>query len=315
MSWDADGHLARRAVWGAAGLGLLGAGALALAGGPGPLPLQPESVPSFVFMLLLTALVFLAEALILGRGEDAGRRKVALFAFPFLAMAALAAFKARFGLQDPLYFGLVREDGVVETATFLFLALATVPFLRAARLSWRAGGRVVPGLLALGGLFTLLVALEEISYGQRIFGYATPSAVEQVNTQKEFNIHNIKSLAEITYVILPNIVLFYTLFGWVLLWMAARVAPRRSSLWARLTPLVVPWPAAAAFLPLFIYRSFELNGYPVNTCCAPGQFLVWQDQEPAEMMFGLGFLLFGMHALSAVRGTTQPPGGRASPKA
>lgn len=35
---------------------------------------------------------------------------------------------------------------------------------------------------------------EEISWGQRIFGFKTPETMEQVNVQQEFNVHNIELL-------------------------------------------------------------------------------------------------------------------------
>lgn len=42
------------------------------------------------------------------------------------------------------------------------------------------------------GLILVFGFLEEISYGQRIFGYSTPDSIAQHNTQGEFNIHNLE---------------------------------------------------------------------------------------------------------------------------
>jgi hypothetical protein len=48
-------------------------------------------------------------------------------------------------------------------------------------------------LLLLGlTLFHLLCAGEEISWGQRLFGFATPEAVVKHNQQQEFNLHNLR---------------------------------------------------------------------------------------------------------------------------
>ncbi len=46
-------------------------------------------------------------------------------------------------------------------------------------------------LYVLLGLGMVLFFFEEISWGQRIYGYSTPSTLESVNTQGESNIHNI----------------------------------------------------------------------------------------------------------------------------
>ena len=41
------------------------------------------------------------------------------------------------------------------------------------------------------GLFFLICAGEEISWGQRIFGIATPENIKEINAQGEINIHNL----------------------------------------------------------------------------------------------------------------------------
>ena len=45
----------------------------------------------------------------------------------------------------------------------------------------------------LGGMAMVFVAGEEISWGQRIFGFATPDFLMLMNQQKEFNVHNINN--------------------------------------------------------------------------------------------------------------------------
>lgn len=86
---------------------------------------------------------------------------------------------------------LALEDGVVEDLTAVLL-LAPVPLLavRAAR----AGRRrrwVAASLLAAVAFGLLVLGMEEISWGQRIFGFATPTALASANTQGEANLHNL----------------------------------------------------------------------------------------------------------------------------
>jgi hypothetical protein len=81
------------------------------------------------------------------------------------------------------------EDRLIEWITFagfatagaLCIGLARRPANRWLRL-WRLG-------LAL---FFLVCAGEEISWGQRIFGFGTPDAVAAHNEQDEFNLHNLR---------------------------------------------------------------------------------------------------------------------------
>ena len=87
---------------------------------------------------------------------------------------------------------LVAEDGPLETAT-------AAAFIAAALALGYAGHRIRRGqthswqgliLWAVAcGFF--LIAMEEISWGQRLLGFATPDALIVANTQNEFNLHNI----------------------------------------------------------------------------------------------------------------------------
>ena len=43
----------------------------------------------------------------------------------------------------------------------------------------------------MGGIVLLFIAGEEISWGQRIFGYSTPDWIVERNLQREFNLHNL----------------------------------------------------------------------------------------------------------------------------
>ena len=76
-------------------------------------------------------------------------------------------------------------------------------------------------VLALGSLFLFL---EEISWGQRIFGLETPKWLMEINEQKEINLHNVSgvhdqahqigiSLLEIYFVVLPVLVHLSPLAG------------------------------------------------------------------------------------------------------
>ena len=52
------------------------------------------------------------------------------------------------------------------------------------------------GVYILGGIAMVLVAGEEISWGQRIIGFATPDFLIDLNRQGEFNVHNINTLRQ-----------------------------------------------------------------------------------------------------------------------
>ena len=82
-----------------------------------------------------------------------------------------------------------REDGFIEYlgAACYLVAGAGLMALAVAR----PQGKLVLGVLGLG-LFG--VGGEEISWGQRIFGFGTPGTLESRNVQGETSLHNIEAL-------------------------------------------------------------------------------------------------------------------------
>ncbi len=82
---------------------------------------------------------------------------------------------------------LCHEGGIVEWFTAIFYFLASLNFIIACK---RVGFKNI-WYWCIGLLF-FIVAGEEISWGQRLFGFATPEILQNVNIQKEITIHNIE---------------------------------------------------------------------------------------------------------------------------
>lgn len=94
---------------------------------------------------------------------------------------------------------LTVEDGVVETLGAIMFLVASVGFGLAYFRS-SCSRQDVSALMGqtrknifylLLSLMFLLGFLEEISWGQRIFGIETPTVIANVNRQEEINIHNL----------------------------------------------------------------------------------------------------------------------------
>lgn len=90
---------------------------------------------------------------------------------------------------------LVKEDGPVEYGTAVAFAAAGAFALLLSRYKaqfakTRRGRSIFTWLCRLIGVGLILVALEEISWGQRIFNIETPENLAEVNTQQELTIHN-----------------------------------------------------------------------------------------------------------------------------
>lgn len=137
-------------------------------------------------------------------------------------VTAIAAAATAILVWDPgLFHWFAREDNILEWLSALFVlagagffALAT---LRQARKMPNGLGAIflrvlVP--LGFAGLF-FLIAMEEISWGQRIFGFETPETIAARNWQSEFNLHNIHTdIAELAYYMGTGLFLIVLPFAW-----------------------------------------------------------------------------------------------------
>jgi hypothetical protein len=93
--------------------------------------------------------------------------------------------------HDAFRYTLVAEDGFTESTTAISLFLVTV--ICARRLVKLRHSRTVIflGMTGFIGLVGLFGAGEEISWGQRIFGWGTPDYFLEHNKQEETGLHNL----------------------------------------------------------------------------------------------------------------------------
>ena len=87
---------------------------------------------------------------------------------------------------------MLDEDHPLEAATAVLFLVAAVS---AATLTLKVRGRAVAPwvrrFFAAFAVVLFLVAMEEISWGQRLLGYETPEALREINGQGETTLHNI----------------------------------------------------------------------------------------------------------------------------
>jgi hypothetical protein len=182
------------------------------------------------------------------------------------------------------YYQSVQEDEYLEWATFWGFAFAAFVGWFAAWRQWRSV-RQVPWFLVGVGLFSLVFALEEISWGQRVFSYRPPVYFLEHNFQQEFNVHNVIGTST-RKLLLKIIILSY---GVVL--PALALFPPIRRIFAR-TAVVVP---PVATIPAF-YVAYHLY-----------QFYPWKfTGELVELMLAFGFLFAAVEAVASCT-----PGSRA----
>ncbi|MBW2694646.1 MAG: hypothetical protein JRE57_18810 [Deltaproteobacteria bacterium] len=114
---------------------------------------------------------------------------------PWLILLCWLAFRM---LSEETIALLAVEDGLIENLGAAGFFAAAVLFYTAFRSSLSAGNDF--GLLRTNrNFFFLLLAIafafagaEEISWGQRIFGWETPDSLARINSQDETTIHNLE---------------------------------------------------------------------------------------------------------------------------
>ena len=101
-----------------------------------------------------------------------------------------------------LWFGIVGNDrllkgeaGIIENMTVLFLVVAIGFCVSGISLANRQGlSSLLKGWLFIMIMGSAYFALEEISYGQHMFGWGTAEGWKELNDQDETNLHNVHAI-------------------------------------------------------------------------------------------------------------------------
>ena len=163
-------------------------------------PGQAAALPAARLALAGLGLLVLAVAAFLERILAApwldrflsSRRRVewTIFLAPLVILIALAGYKLVRGPGDPFYLLAVREDSLVEWLTALAFFAGVVASCLLVKKTLPGTPLSLSAYYALLAAFCLFVGLEEISYGQRLLGFATPQPVAARNVQNDMTIHN-----------------------------------------------------------------------------------------------------------------------------
>jgi len=179
-----------------------------------------------------------------------------------------------------VYEALGVEDGVLEWSEFAFFVLSSCLSIL---LAFKFKKEQIFFATYLFLSFALLfVAMEEISWGERIFDGVNegivPVALMERNLQGEINIHNIDSIhSKIGYVYI--LVGFLGCFSWLLVAVSKRLFTFRKSLLRIAEEIVPSWIFFFYFFPLFINLITNYGFRP-------------QDYEVVEFLLALGVLMY-----------------------
>jgi hypothetical protein len=185
----------------------------------------------------------------------------------------LLTFVLIYELNPRHYISLTKEDQVVEWATFGFLLAAGVLGLGLAiRLSRAQKGFVL--FFGVFGVFCLLSALEEISWGQRIFRIQSPEFFLENSSQREINLHNVfQKRSGLKTKHIAGLSLF--IYGVCLPWLG--VHPKVKGLLTRYGLVVPPRALSLSFL----LAAMMMFDWPTG-----------EEEELGELFFSICLFLF-----------------------
>ena len=241
---------------------------------------DPHSEPGFGRQLLADA----------SRDWDLPWQTVlAIAVMPFgVMLAGAAAALAGKGV----YKWFTHEDGCAEWLQVVFDSGALVLGALCTQHLQRQGRRGAAALYALVCLGLVFVLGEELSWGQRIFGWGTPETFVAANKQEETNLHNIYGVGEMFKWIQLLVGAYGTLLP--LLVLGRELSPRQRD-WAR---LVVPhWLLIPYFAPLCVWRFYR------NLFEPPQRFyyVIAEYNEVLELALAMALFLFMLYQLRAWR--------------
>ncbi len=212
-------------------------------------------------------------------------RDAAIFLFPLLL---LSLFTLLFVFQPERYLRLVIEDGPVEILQACLCFLSSAISLLAARKLQPTPQRLLFWLLVLFAAATFFIGAEEISWGQRLCGWATPEPLREINLQHETTLHNIRGVQSLTS-LFSILIGLYGAFAW-LFWKRDRSRP------ADMRNFIVPeWTCTLYFLPaaLFFYSIDHVESAQRFYSMQP-LIVSSIHQEVVELLLALGILLIAL---------------------
>lgn len=171
---------------------------------------------------------------------------------------------------------LCKEDGFVEylTAAFYFLASG---FFIAANKEHRFKNMFFWFLAAM----CFAIGGEEISWGQRIFGIETPTDLNSINVQHEFNLHNINGIHQhvrlIGVLIVTTLCYFIPLSNWRL--------PKFKALYQKWSVPVFPLWLIGLVTTSLLFMVVPRYVFHVN---------IFNIDEIAEVELACAFLLYAL---------------------
>ncbi len=220
---------------------------------------------------------------------------VVMWSLPFII--SLSAIVAGLISKD-LYRWIIQEDSLAENCAVVFYGLAFIGSLAVTWRLFRGKQRLLTFLFIGLSLALLFMVGEEISWGQRIFGWQTPESLNAINQQSETTFHNIIGVQDAFKWLQMLVGAYGTLLPLLVLWIhppgrmrviAERIVPHYS---------LIPF-----YCFIFFWKIFR-EIYPNPKYF---EWAIAEYNEIMELILSIGFFLFVFYQLRLFRLKIQNP--------
>jgi hypothetical protein len=203
-------------------------------------------------------------------------------------------------MENKIIAALVPEDHFFEIIGASSLFVTSLLFLYGFRVARRSLDKtwisLIKELVYLGlALLFFFGAGEEISWGQRIFGFKTPQPLAQVNKQDELNLHNLSVLENSKFFTADRLFdAFWFLFA-VFTPAVALLLPAFRRFVGKFIPIVY-WGIGLLFLYNFLWAKAAKLLYRASYAF-DNLSLTQATQEIKESNYAIVFILVGLFAI------------------
>jgi len=216
--------------------------------------------------------------------------KKLIFLIPIIISLIILVIRVFISDWLETYSILIKEDGPIEYSTVIVYLAALIVSVNILRFFKNDKKFFVLFLVFSIGFF--LIAMEEISWGQRIFDFNTPDWFPK-NIQHETNLHNLETLIDFRHASMMSVSMFGT-FAWLVfpkIQKIFRVFSEKT--YATLLRVVIPSRYLMGyFFPVFIvFFIFDISNstfFNFENKLNP----ILYESEPFELLLGIGILLF-----------------------
>lgn len=212
-----------------------------------------------------------------------------IFLTPIIISLIILVIRVYISDWHRTYSIIIREDGPIEYSTVIVYLAAFIVSINI--LKFFKNDKKFFVLFVVFSIGFFLIAMEEISWGQRIFDFSTPDWFPE-NRQYETNLHNLEALIQFRHASMMSVSIFGT-FAWLVFpKIQKKFKVFSEKTYKTLLRVVTPSKFLMGyFFPVFIV-FFIIDVSITIFNFGYREIFIYYESEPFELLMSIGILLF-----------------------